>query len=85
MNKSSRGWLGGLAVFLLLRVLEGAGLVHRKVQGRSHVCRIDARPLAQANEWLRFYERFWSGQLDALDALLKAEDSQTSKGEQDED
>jgi DNA-binding transcriptional ArsR family regulator len=67
-----------------VRVLEGAGLVHRKVQGRSHVCRIDARPLAQANEWLRFYERFWSGQLDALDALLKAEDSQTSKGEQDE-
>ncbi len=57
-----------------VRVLESAGLVRRRVQGRSHICRIEPAPLAAAEEWLRYYERFWTKRLDALDALLKAED-----------
>jgi DNA-binding transcriptional ArsR family regulator len=57
-----------------VRVLESAGLVRRKVQGRRHVCRIDPSPLAAADKWLRFYERFWNKRLEALEALLKAED-----------
>ena len=57
-----------------VRVFEAAGLVRRRVEGRSHVCRIEPAPLAAANEWLRFYERLWTEQLDALDGLLKAED-----------
>ncbi len=58
-----------------LRVLEQAGLVHRRVQGRLHVFRIEPAALAAANAWLRFYERLWTQQLDALDAMLKAEDA----------
>ena len=61
-----------------VRVLEAAGLVRRQVEGRSHVCRIEPAPLAAADEWLRFYERLWTEQLDALDALLKAEDAATA-------
>jgi DNA-binding transcriptional ArsR family regulator len=61
-----------------VRVLEDAGLVRRRVKGRSHVCRIVPSPLAAADKWLRFYERFWSQRLDALDAFLKAEDSRDS-------
>src|SRR5579863_7079233 len=57
-----------------VRVLEGAGLVRRRVKGRSHVCRIEASPLAAADRWLRFYEYFWSQRLDALAAFLKEED-----------
>jgi DNA-binding transcriptional ArsR family regulator len=57
-----------------IKVLERAGLVQREVQGRLHVCRIDARPLHAGLEWMRHYERFWNERLDALDALLKAED-----------
>jgi DNA-binding transcriptional ArsR family regulator len=49
-----------------VRVLEGAGLIRRTVIGRRHVCRLDAGPLAGADEWLRFYERYWNEQLDAL-------------------
>ncbi|MCD0506016.1 ArsR/SmtB family transcription factor [Bordetella petrii] len=56
-----------------VKVLEGAGLVRRRVQGRQHLCRIEAGPLAQAHAWLRDYERFWTGRLDALQALLQAE------------
>ncbi|WP_201314792.1 metalloregulator ArsR/SmtB family transcription factor [Dyella sp. EPa41] len=57
-----------------VKVLERAGLVRRAVRGRTHVCRLDPTPLAAADEWLRFYEQFWNRRLDALDALLKAED-----------
>jgi DNA-binding transcriptional ArsR family regulator len=57
-----------------VRVLESAGLVRRRIEGRRHICRIALSPLAKAEEWLRFYERFWTERLDALDALLKAED-----------
>lgn len=57
-----------------VKVLERAGLVRRTVQGRTHRCRIEPAALAQADEWLRFYERFWSDRLGALDALLQAED-----------
>lgn len=58
-----------------VKVLERAGLVRRVVRGRTHVCRLDPAPLAAADEWLRFYEQFWNRKLDALDALLKAEDA----------
>jgi DNA-binding transcriptional ArsR family regulator len=53
-----------------LQVLEGAGLVRRTVMGRRHVCRLDPGPLAGADEWLRFYERYWNEQLDALDRIF---------------
>jgi hypothetical protein len=52
--------------------LEGAGLLHREVRGRTHWCRIEARPLAEANAWLLAYERFWNDRLDALEHLLRA-------------
>ncbi len=57
-----------------VRVLEGAGLVRRRVEGRRHVCRIEPSPLAAAERWLRFYERFWNKRLDALEALLKSDE-----------
>jgi DNA-binding transcriptional ArsR family regulator len=55
-----------------IKTLEGAGLIRREVRGRTHICRLDAHPLASANDWLRFYERFWTESLDKLDALLSA-------------
>ncbi|MBB5207645.1 ArsR/SmtB family transcription factor [Chiayiivirga flava] len=58
-----------------IQVLERAGLVQREVQGRRHICRLDAAPLHRGVEWLRHYERFWNARLDALDALLRAEDA----------
>jgi DNA-binding transcriptional ArsR family regulator len=55
-----------------VRVLERAGVVRRTVEGRRHVCRLEARPLASVAAWLRFYERFWTERLDALENLLKS-------------
>jgi DNA-binding transcriptional ArsR family regulator len=57
-----------------VKVLEHAGLVRRSVKGRSHICRLDPRPLATADEWLRFYEQFWRSSLDSLaEALSRPE------------
>ncbi len=54
-----------------IKSLEHAGLVKRTVQGRTHFCRLDPKPLTAAHEWLRFYERFWNERLDTLEALLR--------------
>ena len=58
-----------------VRVLENAGLVTREIRGRTHLCRLQAARLAEADAWLRRYERFWSEKLDALESLLLAEDA----------
>jgi DNA-binding transcriptional ArsR family regulator len=56
-----------------VKVLERAGLVRRTVRGRAHHCRLDAGRLAEAQQWLAFYQRFWTERLDALDALFGPE------------
>ena len=58
-----------------VRVLENARLVRRRVEGRSHICHLEEAPLGAADDWLRFYERFWNQQLDALEAVLRAVDN----------
>ena len=54
-----------------IRVLERAGLVGRTVDGRRHVCRLEPAPLASAAAWLRFYERYWTERLQALEELFR--------------
>jgi DNA-binding transcriptional ArsR family regulator len=56
-----------------IKVLERVGLVEQTVEGRRHVCRLVALPLAPATSWLRFYEGFWADRLDALEDLFRAD------------
>jgi DNA-binding transcriptional ArsR family regulator len=53
-----------------VRVLERAKLVRRRVVGRTHICRIEAKPLAEAEGWLEDYRRLWEGNFRRLDAVL---------------
>jgi DNA-binding transcriptional ArsR family regulator len=67
-----------------IKALESAGLVRRDVKGRTHHVRLDPGALASAFEWLKYYERFWSGRLDVLERLLREDDARNSpkpKGE----
>jgi DNA-binding transcriptional ArsR family regulator len=57
-----------------IRVLESAGLIRRHIQGRTHRCSLSPMPLASADQWLAMYRRYWTDQLDALAALLDADD-----------
>ncbi len=61
-----------------IKVLENAGLIRREVRGRTHLCRLDPGPLANAHQWLSFYERFWTDRLDVLERLLRKEDERQS-------
>ncbi len=54
-----------------VRVLERARLVRRRVVGRTHLCRIEAKPLAEADAWLENYRRIWEENFQRLDELLE--------------
>lgn len=61
-----------------VRVLERARLVRRRVVGRTHLCRIEGKPLATASDWLENYRRIWDENFQRLDDLLdelKADDA----------
>ncbi len=63
------------AVSKHLFVLEDAGLVERRVDGRTTICRLRADPLADVREWVAFYEAFWNNRLDRLEKLMTEENS----------
>jgi DNA-binding transcriptional ArsR family regulator len=54
-----------------LKVLERAGLISRGFDAQRRPRRLEARPLAEANEWLENYRQVWEGQFQRLDALLR--------------
>lgn len=59
------------AVSKHLRVLEKAGLVRRRRDGRVHRLKLDAAPMKQAQQWIEEYRRFWEESFDRLDEYLK--------------
>lgn len=56
-----------------VKVLEAAGLVRRRKAGRKQICTLKAEPLAEAERWLRQWERFWNVRLVRLQAIVEAE------------
>jgi DNA-binding transcriptional ArsR family regulator len=54
-----------------LKVLERAGLVSRAQDAQRRPRRLEARPLAEATQWLERYRLFWEGNYQRLDALLE--------------
>ncbi|WP_172330616.1 helix-turn-helix transcriptional regulator [Mangrovicoccus sp. HB161399] len=73
------------AVSKHVKVLERAGLVRREIQWRTHVCSLAPDPLGEAHRWLDRYSRFWTGRLDALEALLRAEDDDDQQQQEGEE
>jgi DNA-binding transcriptional ArsR family regulator len=59
------------AVSKHLKVLEHAGLVTRGRDAQFRPCRLAARPLKGAADWLEEYRIFWEQSLDRLEAYLK--------------
>ena len=55
-----------------VKVLEDAGLLSRRKVGRTHLIRLNPGPLAEAEGWLRQWEKFWTVRLDRLEALIES-------------
>jgi len=53
-----------------LKVLERAGLITRGRDAQRRPCRLRARPLKVATEWLENYRGYWEESFQRLDDLL---------------
>jgi DNA-binding transcriptional ArsR family regulator len=67
------------AVSKHLIVLEKAGLVKRRRDGRVHSLRLQARPLKEAQAWINRYREFWEGNLDQFEKYLDQLQQQENK------
>ena len=67
------------AVMKHLDVLDDAGLITRSKVGRTVTVRLRPRPMREAMDWLRRYERFWSVSLDRLTAYVEGEEAEARK------
>ena len=64
-----------------VKVLEEAGLIAGRKVGRTHIIQIDARPLEEAERWIRQWEKFWTVRLDRLEALIERDNSKEKKND----
>ena len=62
-----------------LKVLERAGLISRGRDAQRRPCRIEAKPLGEANAWLENYRKSWEASFQRLDALLDEMKTQEKK------
>jgi DNA-binding transcriptional ArsR family regulator len=58
------------AVSKHLKVLERAGLISRGRDAQRRPCRLEARPLKAATDWLENYRQYWEESFQRLDTLL---------------
>ena len=54
-----------------LKVLERAGLIARGREAQWRPCRLEARPLKDAADWIDHYRKFWMESFDRLDDYLQ--------------
>jgi DNA-binding transcriptional ArsR family regulator len=66
------------AVTKHLKLLERAGLIERRKQGREVFISFRGEPLREVAGWLHEYERFWNERLDQFEQYFK--DKKKKKG-----
>jgi DNA-binding transcriptional ArsR family regulator len=69
------------AVSRHLRVLRRAGLIRQGRRAQWRPCRIEAKPLQKANDWLEEYRRFWDERFDRLEDYLEQMQAKEKKRE----
>jgi len=73
------------AVSKHVQVLERAQLVERERRGQFQIVRLKPGRLRAAQDWLSFYENFWSARLDSLQTLLETQPGQVGAPAETED
>jgi DNA-binding transcriptional ArsR family regulator len=59
------------AVSKHLKVLQRAGLVSQGREAQWRPCRLEAKPLKDAADWIEHYRRYWEESFDRLDDYLR--------------
>src|SRR5689334_11597004 len=62
-----------------LKLLERAGLIERRKQGREVIISFRAEPLRAVAGWVYEYERFWNERLDEFEQYFKDEKKKKEK------
>jgi DNA-binding transcriptional ArsR family regulator len=62
-----------------LKLLERAGLIERKRQGREVYISLKAEPLEGVAQWLHHYEHFWNEHLDQFEQHFHEKRKQEKK------
>jgi DNA-binding transcriptional ArsR family regulator len=73
------------AVTKHLKVLERAGLIERRRQGREVLISFKSEPLAQVAVWTHEYEHFWNKKLDQFERHFKDQKKEKQHGEFEKD
>jgi DNA-binding transcriptional ArsR family regulator len=68
------------AVTKHLKLLERAGLIERRKQGREVFISLRGEPLREVAEWMNEYERFWNERLGQFERYFKDKREKTEKG-----
>jgi DNA-binding transcriptional ArsR family regulator len=53
-----------------LKVLEKAGLIQRSRDAQRRPCRLEPKPMQEANAWIERYRALWERTYERLDVLL---------------
>lgn len=64
-----------------VKVLESAGLITRRVEGRQHFLRLVPAGFRSAAEWFTHYQQFWTESLDRLERLLSEIEDEKGNGQ----
>ncbi len=67
------------AVSKHIKILTECGLVTIKQEGRERYCSARLHQLAEVNEWVEQYKKFWNSKLDALEVYLDKLQAKPSK------
>jgi DNA-binding transcriptional ArsR family regulator len=67
------------AVTKHLKLLERAGLIERRKQGREVQISLRAEPLGEVAEWMHEYERFWNKNLDDFERYFRDKKAKKEK------
>src|ERR1700751_3900239 len=69
------------AVTKHLKLLERAGLIERRKQGREVFISFRGEPLREVAEWMNDYERFWNERLDEFERYFEDKKAKKAKRE----
>ena len=62
-----------------LKLLERAGLIERKKEGREVYISLRAEPLREVANWVHHYERFWNERLNEFELHFKNKKKEKKK------
>lgn len=65
-----------------LKVLERAGLIIKGRDKQCRPCRLNAKAMRDAADWIETYRIYWEESFDRLDAYLKTVTAKNTEGEQ---